>query len=85
MAGNSVCYASPNDLAMLGLPDNLLSKVDAPTIQRHLEIASGVIDSYLRAAIPDRIARETCRSCIGTLRDSRRRSVLKSVADYMRV
>ena len=49
MAGNSVCYASTADLAMLGLPDNVLKKVDAPTIQRHIEIASGTIDSYLRS------------------------------------
>ena len=49
MAGNSVCYATAADLAMLGLPDNVLKKVDAQTIQRHLEIASGTINSYLRS------------------------------------
>ena len=34
---------------MLGLPDDVLDKVDAPTTQRHLEIASGTIDTYLRS------------------------------------
>lgn len=49
MAGDSVCYASLDDLSMLGLPDNVLKKVDATVQQRHLEIASGLIDSYLRS------------------------------------
>lgn len=49
MAGNSVCYASTVDLAMLGLPENLLELMGAELQQRHLEIASGQIDSYLRA------------------------------------
>lgn len=49
MAGNSVCYASTADLAMLGLPSDVLNAVDDPTQQRHLEIASGTIDTYLRS------------------------------------
>ena len=48
MAGNSVCYASTADLAMLGLPDNVLV-VDAPVVQAHLEDASALIDTYLRS------------------------------------
>ena len=34
---------------MLGLPDDVLKKVDDPVKQRHLEMASGTIDSYLRS------------------------------------
>ena len=34
---------------MLGLPADVLAIVDDPTQQRHLEIASGTIDSYLRS------------------------------------
>ncbi len=34
---------------MLGLPSDVLNTVDDPTQQRHLEIASGTIDTYLRS------------------------------------
>lgn len=50
MAGTTVCYATPEDLAMLGLPENVLKKVDVQNVQqRHLEVASGKIDTYLRS------------------------------------